>query len=73
MVREESRQLKQQEEVDTDPELECPSVVELECPGVVKLECPGVVELEYPGLDLEPDGACISFIRVSSFFRGRQL
>ena len=57
MVREESGQLKQQEEVDTDPELECPGVVELECSG----------------LDLEPDGACISFIRVSSFFRGRQL
>ena len=43
MVREESEQLKQQEEDDTDPELECPSVAELECPSVAELECPSVV------------------------------
>ena len=35
MVREESEHLKQQEEDDTDPELECPSVAELECPSIV--------------------------------------
>ena len=46
MVREESEQLKQQEEDDTDPELECPSVAELEYPSVAELECSSVAELE---------------------------
>ena len=50
MVHEESEQLKQQEEDDTDPELECPSVAELECPSVAELECPSVAELECPSV-----------------------
>ena len=50
MIREESEQLKQQEEDDTDPELESPSVAELEGPSVAELECPSVVELECPSI-----------------------